>query len=111
MAFGDRAEKADPKWRPKKSRHKNKQTRHSWEGGYCTRCNAKKFEYGAGGGEYPETYESRLPCPGEVENTRPAPEAENKAAQKLCEIYFNIAANAIGEDEVRKQREQALKGE
>ena len=37
-------------------------------------------------------------------------QAEIEAAQKLCEIYFAIAANAIGEDEVRNQRQQALKG-
>ena len=35
--------------------------------------------------------------------------SERDAAQNLCEIYFVIAANAIGEDEVRAQREQALK--
>ena len=32
------------------------------------------------------------------------------AAQKLCEIYFNIAAEAIGEDAVRAKRDAALKG-
>jgi hypothetical protein len=37
-------------------------------------------------------------------------QAENGAAQKLCEIYFTIAANAIGEDEVRNQRDQSLQG-
>jgi len=30
------------------------------------------------------------------------------AAKQLCEIYFNIAAEAIGEDEVRKKRDQIL---
>jgi hypothetical protein len=29
---------------------------------------------------------------------------ERKAAEKLCEIYFNIAAEVIGEDEVRRKR-------
>lgn len=32
-------------------------------------------------------------------------------AQKLCEIYFNIAANVIGEDEVRRQRDEAIANE
>ena len=31
------------------------------------------------------------------------------AAKKVCEIYFTIAADAIGPDEVRKQRDLALK--
>jgi len=37
-------------------------------------------------------------------------QAENEAASKLCEIYFAIAENALGEDEVRIQRDIALKG-
>lgn len=34
--------------------------------------------------------------------------AEFIAAQKVCELYFNIAAEAIGEDEVRRKRDAAL---
>ena len=30
------------------------------------------------------------------------------AAQRLCEIYFNIAAKAIGEDAVRTQRDAMI---
>ena len=30
------------------------------------------------------------------------------AAERLCRIYFEIAAAAIGEDEVRRQRDQRL---
>lgn len=33
---------------------------------------------------------------------------EPKAAQRLCELYFNIAAEAVGEDEVRRRRDAAL---
>ena len=35
-------------------------------------------------------------------NTRPDLKAELVRAEKLCELYFNIAAEAIGEDEVRR---------
>ena len=38
-------------------------------------------------------------------------QAQLTAAQKLCEIYFNIAAEAIGEDVVRAKRDAALKGD
>ena len=31
-----------------------------------------------------------------------------EAAQKVCEIYFNIASEAIGEDEVRRRRDAVL---
>lgn len=31
-----------------------------------------------------------------------------KAAQDICEVYFNIAAEAIGEDEVRRRRDAML---
>lgn len=31
-----------------------------------------------------------------------------EAAQKLCAIYFNIAADAIGEDKVRELRDQII---
>lgn len=34
--------------------------------------------------------------------------AEFIAAQKVCELYFNIAVEAIGEDEVRRKRDAAL---
>lgn len=34
--------------------------------------------------------------------------AERDAAKKLCELYFNIAAKAIGEDEVRRKRDTEL---
>lgn len=30
------------------------------------------------------------------------------ACEKLCRIYFDIAAKAVGEDEVRRQRDEAL---
>jgi len=33
---------------------------------------------------------------------------EREAAQKLCEIYFNIAEEAVGEDEVRRKRDEAM---
>jgi len=32
-----------------------------------------------------------------------------KLAKKLCEIYFNIAAAEIGEDEVRRRRDEIIK--
>lgn len=31
-----------------------------------------------------------------------------EAAQKLCEIYFTIAADAIGEEVVRRRRDEML---
>lgn len=31
------------------------------------------------------------------------------AAQRLCKIYFALAAETIGEDEVRRKRDEALK--
>jgi hypothetical protein len=31
--------------------------------------------------------------------------SELDAAMKVCELYFNIAAEAIGEDEVRRRRD------
>jgi hypothetical protein len=31
-----------------------------------------------------------------------------EAAKKLCKVYFDIAAKAIGEDEVRKQRDEII---
>jgi hypothetical protein len=34
--------------------------------------------------------------------------AEREAAKKVCEIYFNIAAEVIGEDEVRRRRDARL---
>ena len=34
---------------------------------------------------------------------------EIEASKKLCEIYFNIAAEAIGEEQVRSIRDEALK--
>ena len=33
---------------------------------------------------------------------------ELEAAQKLCEIYFKIASNAIGEKEVRRRRDEMI---
>ena len=33
---------------------------------------------------------------------------EIEAAKELCEIYFNIAAEIIGEDEVRKRRDEVI---
>lgn len=30
------------------------------------------------------------------------------AAEKLCELYFNIAAEVLGEDEVRRRRDSKL---
>lgn len=33
---------------------------------------------------------------------------ETKAAAELCRIYFEIAAEAIGEEEVRKQRDKRI---
>lgn len=36
---------------------------------------------------------------------------EIEAARKLCEIYFNIAAETIGEDAVRAKRDELIKGE
>jgi len=35
-------------------------------------------------------------------------ELEKEAAEKLCEIYFNIAAGVLGEDVVRKLRDKQL---
>lgn len=55
----------------------------------------------------------RPPKPGEWlggSDARILHDAADKleAAQKLCEVYFNIAAAAIGEDAVRKQRDELL---
>ena len=36
-------------------------------------------------------------------------DAELAACKKLCEIYFNIAAEAIGEEQVRALRDKAVK--
>lgn len=35
-------------------------------------------------------------------------EQTKAAAERLCEIYFNIAAEAIGEDAVRTKRDAAI---
>ena len=37
-----------------------------------------------------------------------AAEWDGEAAKALCEIYFDIAASAYGEEEVRRRRDQAL---
>lgn len=37
-------------------------------------------------------------------------EAEVLAAQRLCEIYFDIAAGVVGEDTVRRLRDVKLEG-
>lgn len=36
---------------------------------------------------------------------------ELKAAERLCKIYFDIAAEILGEDEVRKRRDAAIDAE
>lgn len=48
----------------------------------------------------------------EAENKRLKKEKviEKNAAQKLCQIYFEIAEEFISEEEIRKRRDQALKG-
>ena len=46
----------------------------------------------------------RCPKCGRWEN----PPDNLTAAQQLCEIYFEIAAEAIGEDEVRKRRDAII---
>ena len=38
-------------------------------------------------------------------------EALNKVAQRLCKIYFDIAAKAIGEEKVRELRDAAINAE
>ena len=36
------------------------------------------------------------------------PVEATEAAQKLCEIYFNIAADLVGEEKVRELRDSAM---
>lgn len=44
----------------------------------------------------------------ELEEARERERAREQAAQTLCEIYFEIAADAIGEDEVRRLRDERI---
>ena len=41
----------------------------------------------------------------------PQPERDREAAQELCRIYFEIAAEAIGGDAVRAKRDKLLGGQ
>src|SRR5690554_24550 len=95
-----------------------------WEGGECPLPDGKHCEYKmrlAGlaktvrGSEYLDwsheggsaeivAYRPILDEPAEPE----AVEWDGEAAKALCEIYFDIAASAYGEEEVRRRRDQAL---
>lgn len=43
-----------------------------------------------------------------VEEEREACAKIMKAAEQLCEVYFEIAEELIGEDEVRKRRDEKI---
>lgn len=44
----------------------------------------------------------------ELEEAREVGRVREEAAQALCTIYFEIAADAIGEDEVRRLRDERI---
>jgi hypothetical protein len=68
--------------------------------GYETRTETRKFDT--------ETPNGKLMVAVCDEIIQSSINKAKVAAQKLCEVYFNIAAEVIGEDEVRKRRDEAI---